>query len=75
MALTMATARGTALKMQASMGRCWVLELAWDEHGRIEDGRVLAWCDQPPVASVHGSGVCAEHRALFGPTEGGWSNN
>lgn len=71
----MAVVRGTALKLQAGMGRCWVYELAWDERSRIEDGRVLDWCDQPPVACVHGSEVCASHAVMSGPTEGGWSNN
>jgi hypothetical protein len=75
----MATVRGIALKLQQGMGRCWAIELAWDERGRPHDpegtSRVVAWCDQPAVVERMGSGVCADHAVLFLPDEGGWSNN
>jgi hypothetical protein len=72
----MAVVRGLALKLNAGMGRCYVYQLAWDEDGGLtETGRVIAWCDQAPVTVALGSGVCVDHAPLFGPTEGGWSNN
>jgi len=74
--LVMAVVRGIGLRLQAGSGRCQVYELCWDEAGRIEDtGRPVGGCDQPPVMVVLGSGVCAVHAVLFGPSEGGWSNN
>jgi hypothetical protein len=72
----MAVVRGIALKVQAGSGRCHVYDVVWDERGGLtETGRALSGCDQPPVTTTLGSGVCAEHAVLFGPTEGGWSNN
>jgi hypothetical protein len=62
----MAIVRGLAFKINAGVGRCWIYELAWDEQAGLTDtGRVLAWCDQPPVTTLHGSGICAEHCPLF----------
>jgi hypothetical protein len=70
-----AVVRGVALKLQAGSGRCQVYEVAWDDRGRLDDARELFGCGQPPVKTVLGSGVCADHAVLFGPAEGGWSNN
>lgn len=68
----MAVVRGTAFKLQAGPERCWTYELAWDDDlGLDASGRVLAWCDQPPVGVAYGSGICAVHRRLF--CQGGWS--
>jgi hypothetical protein len=70
----MAVMRGTAFKFNASPGRCWTYELAWDDDQGLDDsGRVLAWCDQPPVGVLYGFGICAVHRPLF--CKGRWSMN
>lgn len=75
----MAIVRGTAFKVDGGPGRCWSYVLAWDDQvglsrlGLDDSVRVVAHCDQPPVALLHGSGICAGH--LAERTEGGRSMN
>jgi hypothetical protein len=63
----MAIVRGHGFKVNAGPGRCWSYELAWDDSLGLdrllpsEAFRVLGECDQPPVMTWLGSGICNEH--------------
>jgi hypothetical protein len=65
----MAIVRGNAFKVNGGPERCWTYLLAWDDQiglsrlGQDDSVKVVARCDQPPIAVLNGSGICADHLA------------
>ena len=62
----MAIVRGLAFKVNAGPERCGSYQAAWASLGLdrllpMEAVRVLDQCEQPPITTWLGSGICAEH--------------
>jgi hypothetical protein len=63
----MAIVRGLAFKVNAGPERCgsylaaWEASLGLDRLLPMAAVRVLDECDQPPITTWLGSGICAEH--------------
>jgi hypothetical protein len=63
----MAIVRGLAFKVNAGPERCGSYQAAWDASLGLdrllpmEAVRVLDQCDQPPITTWLGSGICGDH--------------
>jgi hypothetical protein len=63
----MAIVRGLAFKVNAGPERCGSYQAAWDASLGLDRllpmaaVRVLDECDQPPITTWLGSGICGDH--------------
>jgi hypothetical protein len=63
----MAIVRGLAFKVNAGSERCGSYQAAWDASLGLDRllpmaaVRVLDECDQPPITTWLGSGICGDH--------------